>query len=30
VMPSNFKQTIPADQLMQLVQFLISSTSGGK
>ncbi len=28
VMPKNFKQTIPADQLKQLVSYLISSTGG--
>jgi mono/diheme cytochrome c family protein len=30
VMPQNFKQLIPADQLKQLVDYLISSTGGGK
>ena len=30
VMPQNFKQTIPPAQLTQLVQYLISSTGGGK
>jgi len=30
VMPDNFEQLIPSDQLKQLVQYLISSTSGGK
>jgi mono/diheme cytochrome c family protein len=29
VMPDNFEQLIPSDQLKQLVQFLVSSTSGG-
>ncbi len=29
VMPDNFEQLIPSDQLKQLVQYLISSTSGG-
>jgi mono/diheme cytochrome c family protein len=30
VMPENFEQLIPSDQLKQLVQYLISSTSGAK
>jgi len=30
VMPQNFQQTIPAPMLKQLVDYLISSTSGGK
>jgi mono/diheme cytochrome c family protein len=30
LMPQNFEQLIPPDQLKQLVQYLISSTSGGK
>jgi mono/diheme cytochrome c family protein len=30
VMPDNFEQLIPSDQLKQLVQYLISSTSGKK
>jgi cytochrome c oxidase subunit 2 len=29
LMPQNFEQTIPPDQLKQLVAYLISSTSGG-
>jgi mono/diheme cytochrome c family protein len=29
LMPDNFEQLIPADQLQQLVQYLVSSTSGG-
>jgi hypothetical protein len=29
VMPQNFEQTIPPDQLKQLVDYLISSTSKG-
>ena len=29
-MPQTFKQQIPAAQLKQLVQYLISSTGGGK
>jgi mono/diheme cytochrome c family protein len=29
VMPDNYQDLIPADQLQQLVQYLISSTSGG-
>ena len=29
IMPSNFSQLIPADQLTQLVQYLIDSTGGG-
>jgi mono/diheme cytochrome c family protein len=29
VMPDNFEQLIPSDQLKQLVQYLVSSTSGG-
>jgi mono/diheme cytochrome c family protein len=30
VMPSNFEQTIPANELEQLVEYLVESTSGGK